>query len=310
MLEKIGVKVYYADVRQPSDLDQLPRAQWVVDAAANPSVLAGCDGVSSARQVIENNLFGTVNLLEYARKHSCGFTLLSTSRVYSINHLQAVPLTVVDNAFQFDRSGVGQTGVSPAGIDESFSTSAPISIYGGTKLSSEVIALEYAATYKFPVWINRCGVLAGAGQFGRADQGIFSYWINSYLARQPLRYIGFGARGHQLRDCFHPSDLARLVEAQMLSNDTSRPAICNLGGGPANAMSLRQLSLWCAERFGAHEVTAQEQERTFDIPWMVMDSSLAQRSWNFCVSMPLPEILSEIARHAELHPDWLRLSAI
>ncbi len=90
--------------------------------------------LSSVRQVIENNLFGTVNLLEYARKHGCGFTLLSTSRVYSINHLQSVPLTVSDQAFQFDDGKKsGQAGVSAAGIDERFPTSAPISIYGGTK---------------------------------------------------------------------------------------------------------------------------------------------------------------------------------
>ena len=36
------------------------------------------------------------------------------------------------------------------------------------------LILEYGECFGFPVWINRCGVLAGAGQFGKADQGIFS----------------------------------------------------------------------------------------------------------------------------------------
>jgi CDP-paratose 2-epimerase len=44
------------------------------------------------------------------------------------------------------------------------------------------------------VHINRCGVLAGAGQFGKADQGIFSFWIHSYRARRPMKYIGFEGR--------------------------------------------------------------------------------------------------------------------
>lgn len=47
------------------------------------------------------------------------------------------------------------------------------------------MALEYGAAFDFPVWITRCGVLAGAGQFGTPDQGIFAYWINAHLRRRP-----------------------------------------------------------------------------------------------------------------------------
>src|SRR5207247_9786355 len=61
------------------------------------------------------------------------------------------------------------------------STTPPVSLYGSTKLASEFIALEYGGAFGLPVWINRCGVLAGAGQFGTPDQGIFAFWINSYL---------------------------------------------------------------------------------------------------------------------------------
>ena len=58
-----------------------------------------------------------------------------------------------------------------------------MSLYGATKLASEQLALEYGSTYGFPVWINRCGVLAGAGQFGRADQGIFALLGQQLAAR-------------------------------------------------------------------------------------------------------------------------------
>jgi CDP-paratose 2-epimerase len=59
--------------------------------------------------------------------------------------------------------------------------------------------------------MNRCGVLAGAYQFGKADQGIFSYWIHSWARRRPLTYIGFDGMGHQVRDCLHPRDLVPLA---------------------------------------------------------------------------------------------------
>src|SRR5205807_509142 len=107
--------------------------------------------------------------------------------------------------------------------------------------------LEYGLAYGFPVWINRCGVLAGAGQFGRPDQGIFSYWINSWLRGRPLSYRGFGGHGYQVRDCLHPADLVPVLRRQAASSTAVSQAI-NLGGGRASAISLRQVSDWCRER--------------------------------------------------------------
>jgi CDP-paratose 2-epimerase len=83
-LRDLGIEVRHADLRNASDIDGLPAADWVIDAAANPSVLAGIDGSTSSRQLVEHNLVGTINLLEYCKKHRAGFILLSTSRVYSI----------------------------------------------------------------------------------------------------------------------------------------------------------------------------------------------------------------------------------
>ena len=51
-LKKLGVKLFHGDLRAPSDLETLPAVDWVIDAAANPSVLAGVDGKTSSRQLI------------------------------------------------------------------------------------------------------------------------------------------------------------------------------------------------------------------------------------------------------------------
>jgi maleate isomerase len=77
------------------------------------------------------------------------------------------------------------------------------------------LALEYGETFGFPVWIDRCGVLAGAGQFGQPAQGIFAWWIHRWVQRKPLKYIGFEGRGLQVRDCLHPADLAALLAHQL-----------------------------------------------------------------------------------------------
>jgi CDP-paratose 2-epimerase len=309
-LRKRGVSMHHADLRSASDLESLPAVDWIIDAAANPSVLAGLDGVTSSRQLIEHNLYGTVNLLEVAKRYSAGFTLLSTSRVYSVKALSDIPVIVTDNAFAPDLAVPLPDGASADGIAESFTTAAPLSLYGASKLASECIALEYGEAFDFPVWINRCGVLAGAGQFGHAEQGIFSFWINAYLRRKPLKYIGFDGAGHQTRDCFHPRDLLPLLEKQFAGGDSVKPRIVNLGGGPANAMSLAQLSKWCEARFGAHQVESDSVPRPFDVPWLVMDSRLAETAWGWRLAIKLEAILEEIAEHAERHPAWLEISSL
>ncbi len=309
-LGKLGVKFIHADIRSQTDLAVLPPADWVIDAAANPSVLAGIDGVASSRQVVEHNLLGTINLLEYCKAHRAGFILLSTSRVYSIPPLAALPLEVHRQAYRLAPHAIHPPGLTTNGVTESFSTNSPVSLYGSTKLASETLALEYGETFGFPVWINRCGVLAGAGQFGKADQGIFSFWLQAHRQRRPLKFIGFSGCGHQVRDCLHPRDLASLLARQMNEASDSRRRVQNLGGGLANSMSLAQLHEWCDARFGRHPVQAEPRGRPFDIPWLVMDTTLATSQWNWRPVTGLESILEEIAVHAEQNPNWLELSTV
>jgi CDP-paratose 2-epimerase len=301
----LGIDLVRGDIRSQSDIDALPKVDWVIDCAANPSVLAGIDGQSSSRQLMEHNLLGTVNLLEYCKRYNSGLILLSTSRVYSASELTALP--VKSSHVRFDLQDSNVSGASTLGISEVFPTTAPLSLYGASKLASEILILEYGECFNFPVWINRCGVLAGAGQFGKADQGIFSFWIHSFREKKPLKYIGFNGTGHQVRDALHPRDLVPLLSRQMLEPDWEAPKIINLGGGIENSMSLKELSSWCEDRFGQNDVLASKEERPMDAPWIVMDSTTAQNAWNWNVKTEIDQILEEIANHAEKNPSWLKL---
>jgi CDP-paratose 2-epimerase len=309
-LKTLGVKLFHGDLRNPSDLETLPAVDFVIDAAANPSVLAGVDGKSSSRQLVEHNLLGTVNMLEFCKQHGAGIVLLSTSRVYSIPPLADLPVEAIDGAYRPVADPNLPVGLTAAGVSEIFSTTAPVSLYGATKLASEALALEYGETFKLPVFINRCGVLAGAGQFGRPDQGIFAYWINSWKQQRPLKYIGFDGQGHQVRDCLHPRDLLPLLQKQFAAG--SLPVdhrIINCAGGIESSRSLRQLSEWCANRYGPQKVACEATPRPFDIPWMVLDSAKAQNIWDWAPQTSTEAILNEIADHADQNPGWLTLSA-
>ncbi len=309
-LKRLGVNLFHCDLRAASDLETLPPCEWVIDAAANPSVLAGVDGQASSRQFVEHNLGGRINILEYCKRHQAGLILMSTSRVYSVASLASIPVAVENHAFRPDLNAALPGGIGEKGVDESFPTLAPVSLYGATKLASEAMALEYGEAFGLPVFANRCGVLAGAGQFGRSDQGIFAYWVNNWLRNRPLRYIGFGGRGHQVRDCLHPRDLAPLFEKQFAAPKIETgDRIVNLSGGTASATSLRQLSDWCAARFGPRTVNPDVEPRPFDIPWLVLDHSKASRLWNWRPQTAVAAILDEISAHAQAHPEWLDLSA-
>jgi len=306
-LRALGVDVVHGDLRCASDCEELPAAEWVIEAAANPSVLAGVR--SASRPLFEHNLASLVNVLEYAKRHRAGIILISSSRVYSIRELAALPLRATGSAFQLDDSQPLPGGVSSRGLDVSFSTEPPVSLYGSMKLAAETVALEYGMAFEFPVWIDRCGVLAGAGQFGGPEQGLFSYWVNAHLGRRPLRYIGFDGSGRQVRDAFHPRDLAALLDTQMATQRSGGRRIYNVGGGLRNAMSLVQLNAWCDARFGAHRPEPDLRERPYDVPWVVMDSGMAERDFGWTTETSLEDVLEEIACHAGQHPDWLERSS-
>lgn len=307
LLRERSIEVIPGDIRQDSDINALPVVDYVIDAAGNASVLAGIASGASSRQLVENNLFGTVNLLEYCKRHRAGFLLLSTSRVYAIKPLAALPTRVMDSAYSLDTDQLPH-GVTDCGINEQFSTAAPVSLYGATKLASEQLALEYGDAFGFPVWINRCGVMAGAGQFGRPDQGIFAFWLHSWREERPLKYIGFGGSGHQVRDCLHPRDLSELVFAQIQTRNDGRPQLVNVSGGIVSSRSLAQLSGWCSQRWGTADVGSDTTPRPFDLPWLVLDHSLATSTWGWRPQTSTEKILQEIAEFADATPNWIAIS--
>jgi len=306
-LKQNGIKLFHADIRSPSDLETLARCDWILDAAANPSVLAGVDGKTSTRQLLEHNLFGTVNLLELARGGNSGFLMLSTSRVYSIGELAGIHVETKGKRFVPRAKRI--PGFSNRGVAEDFSVTPPLSLYGSSKLASEVLACEYAEAFSLPVFINRCGVLAGAGQFGKIDQGIFSFWIHSWRAQRPLKYIGFKGTGFQVRDCLHARDLIPLLARQIQKPRNDVPRIVNVSGGTRQSASLRELSEWCENRFGKGNVLNSKETRPFDVPWLVLDSTLAKRVWDWTPQTSNEAIWSEIAEHAEANPRWLEQTA-
>src|SRR3984885_11545694 len=112
-LEAAGVEFVRGDVREPGDLDRLPRIDAMIECSAEPSVMSGIDGDTS--YLVHTNLTGAYNCLELARRDSAFFVFLSTSRVYPV--APQVDLKLEETATRFELAPEQDVrGVSPAGI--------------------------------------------------------------------------------------------------------------------------------------------------------------------------------------------------
>jgi CDP-paratose 2-epimerase len=258
--------------------------------------------------MVDTNLGGTLNCLEFARRRAGGLIFLSSSRVYAIGALRNLPL--IETATRLTLADkTGGPGLSGAGIAPGFpSTDAgPRSLYGTTKLASEMLVQEMAADADFPCLINRCGVIAGPGQFGKVDQGVYTLWVARHVFGGALSYTGFGGAGKQVRDLLHPSDLARLVQRQLACLDQSRGEVYAVGGGADGAVSLCEYTALCRETTGRHiEIGGVAETSAVDIPWYVSDYSVAADQFDWRPTIGPGAIVADI--HAWLceHRDALQ----
>jgi CDP-paratose 2-epimerase len=133
--------------------------------------------------------------------------------------------------------------------------------------------------------------------------------MHAHHARRPPRYIGFGGAGYQVRDSFHPDDLARLLWLQIHQTSLGGKRLFNASGGASNSMSLADLTAICDDYFGPHVPQPDSSERPFDLPWIVIDSGKAAAHFAWNLERTLLSILDEIAANVRTHPDWLSLCA-
>jgi CDP-paratose 2-epimerase len=297
-LQNESIRFFKADVSVKEDLEFLNEEHfdWIIDCAADPSVLSGFG--DSSRKLLDNNLISTINLLEICKRKEAGFILMSTSRVYSIADLCSIPYEETMTRFKIEESGT---------VDEEFSIRPPLSLYGSSKMTSEVLAIEYSQMFNISVWINRCGVIAGPGQFGKIDQGVFSFWIYSWLRKSSVKYIGFEGSGKQVRDVIHPIDICDVMNRQIQDRIVEPWPVYNLGGGIENSASLLELSQWCSNNINSYDkhVSSSKEIRPFDIPVFIMNTERAKRRWDFKVTKSVDDILTEIRDFAIENPGFI-----
>jgi CDP-paratose 2-epimerase len=299
-LKEKNIHFIHGDIRNKEDFDGLPRIDVILEASAEPSVLSGID--STPDYLINTNLNGTINCLNFALKHKSDFIFLSTSRVYPIETVESINFIETDSRFEITAE---QTipGFSQKGISENFPLEKYRSLYGTTKLASEFFIREYQAFYGLRTVVNRCGVLTGPWQMGKVDQGVVVLWLAKHFWKQPLSYIGYGGTGKQVRDILHTDDLFRLVDWQMHHLDVVNGETFNVGGGREVSVSLQELTRYCEALTGNRIPIKQIPEnRAADIRIYITDHSKVTALTGWKPEIGTEQIMKETY-------DWLKAHA-
>jgi len=303
-LKKHGIDFIKGDVRNPADLATAGQIDWLIECSAEPSVLAGKDGDTDF--LIQTNLQGAINCADLCRQQQAGMIFLSTSRVYPMAPLVNCGFRETDTRFELSKEQP-VPGFSARGVAESFPMHGARSLYGATKYAAEIMLEEYRDAFSLPILINRCGVIAGPWQFGKADQGIAAFWLAAHYFAKPLRYIGFGGSGKQVRDMLHIDDLINLLLAQLAEPAKFSNGVFNVGGGREVSASLLELTGICQEITGKNvPVTPELATRYADIPVYLTDNSKIRGTTNWKAEKSVPEIITDIFRWLnetpEVHP--------
>lgn len=250
-----------ADVR---DVDEVVRAVRGIDAAFHfAAQVAVTTSMADPADDLATNIVGTFNLLEAVRALPAPVPVIfaSTNKVYG-------------DLAQFG-SRLAEAGYAPA--DPALSTfgvgeAQPLDFhtpYGCSKGAADQYVLDYARSFGLPTAVLRMSCIYGERQMGTEDQGWVAHFLIRALEGRPITLYG---DGHQVRDVLHVGDAVAAYLAAWRDIERVRGRVFNLGGGPANAVSLRTLLDHVSRLLGRELDITLEDWRPGDQRWFVADT--------------------------------------
>jgi CDP-paratose 2-epimerase len=255
------IRLQVGDIRDPSALSKaVQRASHIFHFAAQESVKAGLENPA---EDFEINARGTLNLLEAMRSRPGSPPLIfaSTSKVYG--DLSDMALETRDN-----RYGPLDAELREHGVGES----RPISFqtpYGCSKGSASQYVLDYARTYGIRAAVFRMSCIYGPHQYGDEDQGWVSHILSSTLHGRPITIYG---DGKQVRDILFIDDLVEACSLAKEQIDALSGQAFNIGGGPANTISLLELIAFVSELNGKMPTVEYQSWRAVDSRYYASDT--------------------------------------
>lgn len=259
------VQFVQADIRDcesmVSALGEL-RPDIVLHLAAQVAVTTS---VADPRLDFDSNALGTFNMLEAVRLTSpqSFFINASTNKVYG----KMEDLGIVERNGRYEYSDL------PGGVSEERTLDFH-SPYGCSKGVADQYTIDYSRIYGLKSVTFRQSCIYGTRQFGIEDQGWVAWFtIASVLGKQITIY----GDGKQIRDVLHVGDLVRAYEAAYAHRDRASGQAFNIGGGPANTLSLRELIAQLQAMLGINIPLKWSDWRPGDQPVFVCDVAKAAK---------------------------------
>lgn len=300
----LNIEFIHGDIRNREDIDSLKDFDILIEASAEPSVMAGLQG--SPDYVINNNLYGSINCFNACVKQKARLIFLSTSRVYPIERIENARFIEEKMRYNFSPNQT-ETGITSEGISELLSLEGARSFYGTTKLSSELFIREYASFYGIRAAVTRFGVIAGPRQMGKTDQGVVTLWMARHYWNQSLKYIGYGGLGKQVRDILHIDDLVDLIDFQIHNIDAFDGKVFNAGGGLENSASLMEMTAICEKITGNKISIASENiNRPADLRVYITDNRKLRNETGWFPKRGVETVFEDIFKWIHKHAHELK----
>ena len=219
-----AIRLVEADLRDFDALASAARGQDVIVHLAGQ--VAVTTSVQNPRADFEDNALGTFNALEAARLSGSNpvFIYSSTNKVYG----GMDDVAIVEQAMRYAYRDL------PHGVPES----QPLdfhSPYGCSKGAGDQYVRDYARIYGLRTVVFRQSAIYGARQFGVEDQGWLAWFIIAAVTGRPITVYG---DGKQVRDVLYVEDLIAAYEAAIARIGRVAGEVFNIGGGPANTLSI------------------------------------------------------------------------
>jgi CDP-paratose 2-epimerase len=230
------------DIRDAAEMATLFEKHADVDRILHLAAqVAVTTSVADPRTDFEINALGTLNLLEGMRtaKISAQVIYSSTNKVYG----EMTDVPVVENGGRY-----GYTTL-PEGVSEQRSVDFH-SPYGCSKGAADQYMIDYHRIYGLSTTVFRQSCIYGYRQFGAEDQGWVAWFM---IARELGRAITVYGDGRQVRDILFIDDLLDAFDAAFAAGGAVAGRAYNIGGGPANVLSLVELLAYLDRRSGVKQ---------------------------------------------------------
>lgn len=215
---------------------------------------------------LENNLLGTINVLEAIRSNNPQIPLLLTSTNKVYGRLSGLTLRECETRYLPADARTAEHGIRE---DQPLEFLSP---YGCSKGSADQYVLDYAHSYELRTVVFRMSCIYGPYQLGTEDQGWVAHFVRQAMRGDPITIYG---DGKQVRDLLFVDDLVRAMRLAQEQDRGSTGEAFNLGGGPANSISLLELLALLRPITGEPRIQ-WGPERLADQRWYVSDISKAR----------------------------------